>query len=372
MKDQRILIKNIYYMLAYAFQSLNLLNEEKIASEDFEHVQDLFAALLSQGIARLLKQGLYREYIDQTEAITSVRGKIELTGTIREKMRQRRTLTCTYDELSENNRLNQIVKTCALLLVRCEKVRKACRQKLRRELAFFSNVDTIDPKKIRWSDLRLNRSSRSYRMLLGICYLVFEGMLTTTEKGEMRLNTFIDDQRMSRLYEKFLLEYYRQEHPELKVRASRIPWALDDGEDALLPVMQSDITLTSPGKEAVLIIDAKYYGQTLTENRYGNRTLHSANLYQIFTYVKNLEAAMEEPCKVSGMLLYARTDEDVQPDQRYQMSGNRIDVRTLDLNRDFSEIRAQLDQIAAEHFAEPEAPLTEPTEPKTTIHPDPV
>ena len=47
------------------------------------------------------------------------------------------------------------------------------------------------------------------------------------------------------------------------------------------------------------------------------------------------------------MLLYAATDEDVQPDFTYRMSGNRIGVATLDLDRPFEDIRAQLDGIAA-------------------------
>ena len=54
---------------------------------------------------------------------------------------------------------------------------------------------------------------------------------------------------------------------------------------------------------------------------------------------------------VSGMLLYAKTDEELQPDNSYQMSGNKISVRTLNLNKEFSEIAKQLDDIAAEHFA---------------------
>lgn len=33
------------------------------------------------------------------------------------------------------------------------------------------------------------------------------------------------------------------------------------------------------------------------------------------------------------------------------MSGNRIDVRTLDLNCDFSVIKSQLDMIVKEFFA---------------------
>lgn len=50
------------------------------------------------------------------------------------------------------------------------------------------------------------------------------------------------------------------------------------------------------------------------------------------------------------MLLYARTDEVVQPKEDYQMSGNQISVRTLDLNQNFSHIAAQLDAIVQTHF----------------------
>ena len=76
----------------------------------------------------------------------------------------------------------------------------------------------------------------------------------------------------------------------------------------------------------VLIIDAKYYAHTM-QTQYDTSTLHSANLYQIFTYVKNKEQEFkDQEHTVSGMLLYARTDEEIQPDEDYRMSGNRISV----------------------------------------------
>lgn len=108
----------------------------------------------------------------------------------------------------------------------------------------------------------------------------------------------------------------------------------------MLPIMQSDIMLVYGDR--TLIIDAKYYSHT-TQKQYNVNTLHSNNLYQIFTYVKNKAAVGGE---VSGMLLYARTDEEIQPDHTYMMSGNRISVKTLDLNCDFREIARQLNAIA--------------------------
>jgi len=50
------------------------------------------------------------------------------------------------------------------------------------------------------------------------------------------------------------------------------------------------------------------------------------------------------------MLLYAKTNVDIQPDSDYVMSGNRISVKTLDLNQEFSEIKYQLDKLILEYF----------------------
>ena len=79
--------------------------------------------------------------------------------------------------------------------------------------------------------------------------------------------------------------------------------------------------------------------------------LHSGNLYQIFTYVKNKEYELKDKDhKVSGMLLYAKTDEEMYPNNVYQMSGNQITVSTLDLNKPFAEIAEQLNTIVKTHF----------------------
>ena len=198
------------------------------------------------------------------------------------------------------------------------------------------------------SKIKYNRNNQTYRMLISICYLVVKGLLQTQFDGTTKLMDFLDEQRMHRLYEKFILEYYRKEYPQIIANASQIPWKLDDGMSAMLPVMQSDIMLTHG--EKTLIIDAKYYSHT-TQIQYDKHTLHSGNLYQIFTYVKNKEAELaDRPHEVSGMLLYARTDEEVYPENEYHMSGNRIEVRTLNLDRDFSQIKAQLDEIARKYL----------------------
>ena len=329
-KDKSIFIKNIYYMLSYAFTPLNQGGYEDVEKEEFDNIHNLLAVILSKGISRQLKQGLYREYIGRTEDVATMRGKIEMQGTIANKLARKRVLTCEFDELSENNLFNQIIRTTVMLLLRHQDVKADNKAELKKEMLFFSNVDTIDPTTIRWAAIRFQRNNSTYRLLVSICQLILE--------------------QMSHLYEKYILEYYAKEHREINANTPQIPWVVDDGYRTMLPTMQSDITLTNKAGDQVLIIDAKYYTSTM-QTYYNVQTYHSANMYQIFTYVKNKAASFgDQPHRVSGMLLYARTDEEVQPDDTYQMSGNQIGVHTLDLNRKFPEIAEQLDKIVEEHF----------------------
>lgn len=173
-------------------------------------------------------------------------------------------------------------------------------------------------------------------------------MLLTTQEGEYRLLQLPREEGMHQLYEAFVRQYYKKKFPELKVHAAQIPWGLDEGSGSYLPCMQSDITIQKGNK--VLIIDTKYYTHTMQE-QYGVRKLRSAHLYQIFTYVKNKVYAFgeQESC-VSGLLLYARTDEAIQPDETYCMHGNQIEVKTLDLSCPFSVIEEQLQAIVRSYF----------------------
>lgn len=347
---QHIFIKNIYYMLSYAFSILKQGEYENMAAEEFDNLHNLLAAILSKGISRQLKQGLYREYVSHTENLSTIRGKIDLPGTIQNRISRQTKVSCEYDELSENNLHNQIIKTTVVLLLRHANVEQQYKDVLKQEILFFSCVDLIDPFTIQWSSIRFHRNNRSYRMLISLCQLIIEGLLLTTEQGEQRLAAFFDEQHMCRLYEKFILEYFTAEHKELSASASQIPWALDDGIGTMLPVMQTDVTLKKGNK--ALIIDAKYYAKT-TQTNHNVHTIHSNNLYQIYTYVKNYAASYaDQPHTVSGMLLYAATDEEIQPNQIYRMQNNQISVRTLDLNQEFSMIAAQLDAIVGSHFIE--------------------
>lgn len=243
--------------------------------------------------------------------------------------------------------MNQIIKSTVELLLSSD-ISKQRKKNLRKLMVYFVDVDFVDLHTVNWN-VQYNRNNQTYRMLISICYLVVKGLLQTQTDGSTKLMDFLDEQHMCRLYEKFILEYYRKEYKNrILAKAAQIPWQLDNEENSMLPVMKSDIMLQR--NDIVLIIDAKYYEHS-TQVQFDKHTLHSGNLYQIFTYVKNKEYELrDKEHKVSGMILYAKTYEETYPNNVYQMSGNQITVRTLDLNLPFVEIAKQLDEIVETHF----------------------
>ena len=339
-------------MLAYAFDVLNEGLYKTVGTEDFRNVADLFSEILILGLNKQIKQGLLRDYIEINENLSTIRGRIDISESIRTQSLLKKQLNCHFDEFSLNYKLNQIIKTTINILLKAE-IDDERKFKLKRILLYFSDVDLIeDLHSINWN-IRYHRNNQNYRMLIYFCELTIKGLILTEKGNEIKVREFLDDQKFHALYENFVLNFYDKEFPCLSVDAPIIYWKVDNGYYNMLPQMETDIVLTY-GKK-MLIIDTKAYKKITRGKSIGERSsekINSNHLYQIFSYVKNKEAHLSSKSyEIAGMLLYAKTyDEDVNED--YQMSGNLISVRTLDLNQEFDGISDDLKKIATDFFGD--------------------
>lgn len=339
--NKNIPIKNVYYMLSYAFKELKHNNYDYIDGENFDDIYDLFAEIIFKGVSYLLKQGLHKEYIVKKDTITTLRGKLDLQGTINERFVKSNRLACEYDYLTINNVNNNIIKTTIDILVNKHDVNTKRKRNLKKLMLYFDGVDKIEPSMIKWNLLRYDRNSRTYQMLHSLCYFILQHQLLSTEKGDTKLPQFMDE-HMNLLFQRFVMEYYKRHFPEYKAVAKQIKWNFCDNvisHSSILPIMQSDITITLG--ERTLIIDTKYYSKNLQEH-FDKFIINSPNFYQIHTYVMNEDKG--HTGKVDGMLLYAMTTANVQPNECFKTNdGNILMVRTLDLSQDFENIKKDLD-----------------------------
>ena len=111
----------------------------------------------------------------------------------------------------------------------------------------------------------------------------------------------------------------------------------EDPELVSLPLMRTDIVIRGHGR--TLVINAKYYEHTL-QSFYEAETVRSANLYQVFSYLKNLEPRAGQDAHAEGMLLYPLVQKALR--LNYEISGHSVRICTVDLNQRWSEIKREL------------------------------
>lgn len=178
-------------MLSYAFRVLNGQGYKNVCTEEFQNVAELCTAILTKGVSMQLKRGLSREYIPETEALVSLRGKIDVFGSIKTGIILKKQMICSYDDFTVNSYMNRIIKTTMELLLHAD-ISKCRKKELRKLLVFFGEIDLLDVHTINWN-MRYNRNNQNYQMLISICNLVVKGLLQTTSDGKMRLMDFLNE-----------------------------------------------------------------------------------------------------------------------------------------------------------------------------------
>lgn len=349
--ESPIVIRNIFYMLAYAYQAIDLKGFVQVGAEDFDNMLDLLGAIYVQGLAEQLRRGLEQGYVEYAEDTCRPRGRIDVRTSVDVMHQQRLDLRCTFSEMSADTELNRLIKCVGLAFLRSDELREQTKIRVRRLLPYLSDVTTVSTVCARHIRPIFTRSNKSYQLLVSICQFALNSLLPDESTGERGFQRVVDDQQLSRLFEKFLLAYFRKNHADkVSADASRISWDTTEDLPPFLPELHTDVTLRGKGNKEgrTLIIDAKFYRRVLTEH-YNKRLLSPDNVYQIFTYVKNADTAHDG--SVNGLLLYARTNEKALAADAticsWESGRNRFQARTLDLNQPFENIKKQLDEIPA-------------------------
>lgn len=348
MIDKGIQIKNIFYMLSYAFRVLKQTNYKHIEEENFENADNLILEILCTGIANQIKQGLKKDYTLIGDYQKSPKGKIIISKSINSISKKSRDLFCEFDLFSENIQINQILKTTLVKSFSSLLIDKTRKQKIKSLLPYFDEIDVIDYKNIVWNKIQLDNNSQNYVLLLNLCKLIFDNLIISEKDGNKKHIIFSDEQ-LKMVFQNFVLNYYREYIQKNNIQdAFAKPLIVNRAygdmlnEEGIyfLPKLQTDIVLKM--QDNVLIIDTKYYERVLSEY-HGKLSFNRDNLFQIHEYV-NQYSYNNPNLTVSGMLLYAKTSENIHPNLSDNEMGHNYYIRSLDLNVEpFSMLTQQLD-----------------------------
>ena len=296
------------------------------------------------GNAAVLKQ-----YVAHEEELMSLRGRVDFAYSERRMLIKQGRALCQFDELSADILSNQILKASLYRLYKTKGLSKTLRHKVGITLKKFHLVDNIRLDRQVFKRVQISANHRFYRFILNVCELIFHECMPDEINGSYRFRDFFrDDGRMAHLYEKFLFNFYKKNLNKVKVTSERIRWNATSEDDpglALLPTMLTDISLRS--SERTLVIDAKYYRNTLT-SFHGAKRIHSGNLYQVNAYLDNIAPNGGPDSTADGMLLYPVVNESVSVG--YNFLGKNIRIETIDLNASWNDLEKNLLHIAGDFY----------------------
>ena len=341
MNDRKIPISNIYYLLCYAWGHFDERDVVRLDELDgLESVQDLLGKVLAEGTYRLIRRGIDRGYRDVREDLSGIRGKIAVGETVKRALRARGQVTCDYEELSHDVLHNRILRSTLRSLIRLPDLHSDVHTEVRNAYTKLDGVTLVPLSRRLFEQVQLDRNRRYYRFLMSVCRLIHEQLLVDERIGEATF-TSVSEERMERLYEAFIVEFYRCEQNRYRVnpRGRTISWADEgtaDHQRSKLPRMEADAILEAPDRR--IIMDAKYYREALG-GRYGGK-LHSDNLYQLLAYLRSREATEAPGTRHEGILLYPTVDAPVAVD--VHLEGFRIQARSINLAQDWRRIHQDM------------------------------
>lgn len=342
--DRKIPIRNIYYMLCYAWDRLEEKDIVDVEAIDSTDLYELFTRVIVSDLNYLIKRGFYRQYSDLSEETKCIRGKLNFGKSLKNLSFINGKAFCEHDELNYNILHNQIIKTTMSILLNYKELDNNLKDKLMVLYQYFIDIDEIKLTDTTFSSLKLHKNNIYYSFLLNICELIYRNLLVDEKDGKTKFKDFFEDEKqMAYLFENFVRNFYKRELKNYKVFRENINWDSDDAlyqYNKFLPIMQTDITVESNNRK--IIIDTKYYKEVLNSN-YDSKKVKSDNLYQIFAYLKNNEQKDGLNLKSEGILLYPEVVDGISLD--YNIQNHKIMIRTINLNNEWKEIHDNLLKI---------------------------
>ena len=346
-------IKNIYYMLCYAWNIIEEINDTEFGDEKFENIYNIMAKILDYFLNKLIKRGFYKNYILIEEDLSMLKGKIDFSKSIKTNVINQKRLICQYDILSANILFNQIIKSTLNKLINYKNIDGELKDKLIILSRYFIKIKDIKINNNTFKMLKYHRNNIHYKFIINICKLVYNNLILDKNSNENSGQFYIDKNEkktMHRIYEKFVLNYYKINYQNFKVEPKPIKWKIKNDNFNFIPNMKTDITIYDKYKQKCLIIDTKFYKEILIKHK-DKEMIRPSHLYQIYAYMNNIKFKGN----IKGILLYAGTNEIINKNYEkekfdYKIQDKYFSVKILDLSKDWENIETQLNEIIKDFF----------------------
>ncbi len=169
----QIPIENIYFLLCYAWNKLDEKERVNVSIDDKTELLDLFAKVLINATKMLLKRGIDKNYIEHTEDLAGVKGKVQISQTLKSNLLFKQRTICNFDDFSANIISNQILVSTIYRLIRTKGLDKQLKSELVSLQRMLSGIDQIEITNPLFKQVRLSRNNHFYGFVMNVCLIIY-------------------------------------------------------------------------------------------------------------------------------------------------------------------------------------------------------
>ena len=321
-KDRKMLIFMLSKCNKLSVDIKELLNSNILNNS----LLDILAKVYSKKLLNELQKGLYREYVSKEEALSIIKGKILIFKSIKENTINKNKMNCKYDEFTEDNLFNAILKRAInviLFSIKNDDVKK----ELNIINNLFNDVSDIYISNNIILNYKLNRMNNRFLECFTLAKLIL--LNSSMDKSLGKENGFSILFEMNYLYEEYigvlLKEVFNDTNISINTqeKSRYLLWNTlkERNEIALKP----DIVIYKDNKPKV-IIDTKWKSSSIN-----NREIYSqSDIYQMYAYITTYTEC--EEC----ILLYPREE--------------NISHSEWKLNQNIGDKRISISEISLESY----------------------
>ncbi|WP_195989454.1 hypothetical protein [Clostridium sp. D53t1_180928_C8] len=323
-KDRKMIIFMLSKCKKLSVDIKELLNSNILNTS----LLDILAKVFSKKLLSELQKGLYREYASKEEALSIIRGKILISKSIKENTINKNKMNCKYDEFTEDNLFNSILKRAVNIVLSSSN-----NDYVKKELNIINNIlsdvsEVYIPNNI-ILDYKLNRMNSRFLECFELAKLIL--LNSSMDKSLGKENGFSILFEMNYLYEEYIGVLLKEVFydSDIKVNAQEkskyLLWNTlkEKSEIALKP----DIVIYKNNKPKI-IIDTKWKSSSLNNRE----SYFQGDIYQMYAYITTYTEC--EEC----ILLYPKVE--------------NIEHSTWQLNHNIGDKKISISEINLESYEE--------------------
>ena len=271
-------LRNLHFMLGYTMDLRT--GETPVSLFKKGDILEIYISMFLAELEKVLQSSIFKEYITVEENLSTVRGKLLLAQHIKSNATRNLPLAyCQFDELTQDNLINQTIKH-TLRILRAASRSYENHRKIEQLLFIFDDISDRAILPYHREKIHFNRLNMHFKPVINKCFMFIRNFSVDLTSGRFEYGGIVFD--MNKLFEEFIGRIIKRHKKDLGLEDYKIELQYNIGKldkyGTIIP--KADIAILKNDK-IHMIIDTKYKISRKEKLKPSNQDIYQMIAYSI-------------------------------------------------------------------------------------------